>query len=992
MLRPGTLITAVGFVLLAATSASAQRRITGRVTATTGEPVISASVNIQGTALGANTLDDGRFAIASAPAGSLVLVVKRIGYKRVTRPVPATQDVIDLTMEKDVLELERQIVTGTTTTISSTNAANGVAVVTGEQLNRVPTTTLEHALAGKVAGAVISQNSGAPGGGAQIQLRGVTSINASSSPLFVVDGVLIDNSEVRTGLNGITAAGGGLTNSQDQPANRVADLNPADIESIEVLKGASAGAIFGSKASNGVIVITTRRGQAGKPSANIVQRVGQFSLSHKLGFRCYGSAAEVTKAFDSDAAADFIANGSTCHDFEDQFYSGNPLSYETGLSVRGGGGTTTYFINGLAKRDNAIQQNTYFQKQSISGSLSQAIGARLTIAANNSFVHSLTDRGISGNDNNDIVSPGDVFSSTPTWIDLAAGGRNPYLSAGTNPFQTANLVRNPEDVYRYIGSVNTSVSLLATERQTLGVTLIGGVDAFSFNSHLTSPPDAYFEANDGLAGTIVTNKRQNVNANLNLSMAHKFITAPATASTSLGMRQERRQWDQVTNQSRNNPLGVTDVNLGVVQTVGETQSLIKDVAYFAQEELLLLNERLLLSGAINAERSSVNGDDHKFFTYPKAALSYRLPFEGHGVDEAKLRIAYGRAGNQPPVGFKFTALPFSVFSAAPGVRPSTIAGNAEIRPETSTELEGGVDAQFLRGRVALDVTVFRTRVEDLILTAAVSASSGFATKYINGGTMQKTGTELGLNVTPIQNSMLTWISRTTYANVDGRITRLDVPCFNAGSAFSTAYGSPYICQGYSPSTVQARNGFDSTFSCGPAGTCTTGTFVSRARRITAFESAPNFSMGFSNEVSVRSLRLSTLLEWRSGGKVANLTNNYFDFATSDTLGALADTATAVKRIYGFRRLGTSYLEDAGFLKLREVALSYTLPRALVNGFSSIAQDVRIELSGRNLKTWTPYTGYDPEVSNFSNQAIGRLQDVTPFPPSRSFFLSLSANF
>jgi TonB-dependent starch-binding outer membrane protein SusC len=303
--------------------------------------------------------------------------------------------------------------------------------------------------------------------------------------------------------------------------------------------------------------------------------------------------------------------------------------------------------------------------------------------------------------------------------------------------------------------------------------------------------------------------------------------------------------------------------------------------------------------------------------------------------------------------------------------------------------------------VSFEATVFRKRVSDLILSIPVASTSGFTTKNVNAGALQNTGTELGLNITPIQTSRITWISRTTYANVDGRFTSLRDPqtglvqCGNFGSYFSTSYGAPYVCEGYSPSSVQARNGFDSLFTCGPRGTCNTGTYVNRTRRLTVFESAPDFNMGFSNEFTMGPIRLYGLLEWRHGGKVANLTNAYYDLATAEDIptGMRADTAATIARNKNFLINGGSYLEDAGFVKLREISVGYTLPAGVTQGlFSSTVQDVRLEVSGRNLKTWTKYTGYDPEVSNFSNQTIGRFQDVTPYPPSRSVFLSLSANF
>ena len=218
--------------------------------------------------------------------------------------------------------------------------------------------------------------------------------------------------------------------------------------------------------------------------------------------------------------------------------------------------------------------------------------------------------------------------------------RIPYLASGSNPFQNADLVRNPEDVYRYIGSVNTTLSAYTSSRQLLDFSFIGGIDTYSYNSHLISPADVFFEPNDKLPGTIVTNKSQNVNVNLNVSGTHKFITNPFTATTSFGLRQERRQIDQIYNQGRNVPSGAHNVSSAAVQSALESQLLVKDYGYYAQEEFLTLSERLLLTAALNAERSSVNGDDKKFYTYPKAAASYRLPIPAqvHGRVEGSCRL------------------------------------------------------------------------------------------------------------------------------------------------------------------------------------------------------------------------------------------------------------------------------------------------------------------------------------------------------------------
>jgi TonB-dependent starch-binding outer membrane protein SusC len=286
--------------------------------------------------------------------------------------------------------------------------------------------------------------------------------------------------------------------------------------------------------------------------------------------------------------------------------------------------------------------------------------------------------------------------------------------------------------------------------------------------------------------------------------------------------------------------------------------------------------------------------------------------------------------------------------------------------------------------VSFSATIYKKQITDLLLQAPIVPSTGFTSQWLNGGQITNRGTELQLDVTPIQNNRLTWISSATYTRQRGFVDELpaSVAPFNPGVGSFGRYGNAWVQAGQSTSIIQA------SVSCAvplPAsGNCPA------ASRVLGFagDANPDFNMGFHNDVSFGPVRLSGLLEWRSGGDVVNLTNNYYDGAD-----LAKDTAASHARLKIYNASGAPYVEDAGFVKLREISLSFTLPRSLTQTlFSTLTQDIRLELSGRNLKTWTPYTGYDPEVSNFSNQNIGRFQDVTPYPPSRSFFVSVSANF
>lgn len=269
-------------LLLPAVAGAQTRDITGRVTQIgTDLPLADVTVSVVGAQIGALTNDNGEFRIR-VPDGEVLLAARQIGYKRVTTRVPAGQNTVNFELDKDALQLEGVTVTGQATSVDRRVAATAVASVNSTELNRVPARSVESNLAGKVAGARISENSGAPGGGAQIQIRGATSVLGQSDPLYVVDGVIISNASNSSGASSITRAGGSSASTQDQVVNRLADINPNDIENIEVLKSAAASAIYGSRATNGVVVITTKRGKAGKTTFNVTQRVGTQAMQRSL--------------------------------------------------------------------------------------------------------------------------------------------------------------------------------------------------------------------------------------------------------------------------------------------------------------------------------------------------------------------------------------------------------------------------------------------------------------------------------------------------------------------------------------------------------------------------------------------------------------------------------------------------------------------------------------------------------------------------------------
>jgi TonB-linked SusC/RagA family outer membrane protein len=973
-----------------ASAASAQRRVTGRVTEASGQPVANVTVTVQGTTIGAITADDGRYTLNNVPDGQQTLVARRIGYRRATQLLGTGVDVADIHMDPDLLQLETVVVTGQATSVSSQNAANAVTVVGTGEVNRVPQPNVENALQGKIPGAVITQNSGAPGGGVQLQIRGSNTVNGAFQPLYVVDGVIVNNDAFSNGLNSITGAGGGITSSQDQQVNRIADLNPEEIENIEILKGPSAGAIYGSRGANGVVVITTKRGQAGRPTLNFIQRVGTQALSNSYDMRCFSFAeaqAITLQVFKFNLTPDQYAG---CVDPQQELYGHHYLSYEDALSLRGGGQNTTYFASGMVKHDGGLAVNTGYTKQSLRLNVNQLMGP-VNLSGSSEILHTLTERGISGNDNNNIA-PYTIMGATPTWFDPSrrdpATGQyvsDPYISGGANVLQDQEAIRTPEEVYRLIGDVQGTWSIFSTPRQSLSLNSLAGVDAFNDHARVYSPPWTYTEQSGNISpypGTIVDGNSDVVNANLNTTLIHKFIARLATATTSAGLRQERSQATQAVNQGRGLLIGITNFATAVQTNVSDAQSLTKTFSYFAQEEVSTLSDRLFLTAAVNAERSSTNGDTAKFYAFPKFSASYNVPFTPAGIDNLKLRIASGKAGNRVPVNFKYTFLTQVPEDGIVGIRPSTTIGLPTVRPEVTNETEGGFDLQFLHGRGQGEFTLYNKKTTGLVLTAAPAPSTGFTTSIVNGGSLTNKGAEVGLGLIPVQSHLFTWESHTTYSRNRGMVTSLPVPAFYTGSGFGERTARTKVQVGYAPDEVVAFNGFDAN-----------------GNRIEQFygSESPDWTMGFGNDFSAGPFRLSTLIDWRKGGWLADLSQTYLEQGPNGQSGIpggnFADTAMNNRDQSGYAAGHPSFLEHGSFAKLREVTLSYSLSPHLTNTlFRGTAKDVRFELSGRNLYTWTHYRGLDPEVSNFGNAALSRLWDLAPYPPSRQFFFSADLNF
>jgi TonB-linked SusC/RagA family outer membrane protein len=949
------------------------RTITGTVTeSTTKEGVIGATVQVKDTDLAAIAEEGGAFTIEGVPEGPVTLVVTGPNHEIREVPVQATQGSVEVVVVPVVGETI--VITGRAPVLMKTNTSHGASVVNDRDLNRVSSQTLDTAMTGKVSGANIQANSGAPGGGTQLRLRGISTINGQSSPLYVVDGVILSNVAVPSGANAVTAAAaGGSASNQDNPVNRIADINPNDIDNVEILKGASAAALYGSKAANGVVIITTKRGKSGAARVNVTQRVGVSQISNKMGSREFTSAAEVMEAYGDPALAAMFTGETFDHEAE---ISQTSVAYETIASAAGGTENGNYSGSVLIRDEPGVVKGTFYEKQSGRLAIGYDFSNKLSVGLTTNLIHSLTDRGLTNNDNTG-TSLYVALSSTPSFLDLRQNADGTYPVnplASSNPLQTVDLLQNEEDVWRLIGSANALYKLYSAEEHAVNLQGTFGADRFQQVNDLISPPELQYEDDDGLAGTSIQASTQNLNYNLGLGAVWAYTPTSGGWKSALsgGLTYETVDLTSVYVIAANLNAGRPEVDSATSIQTTETRLKTEDQGIYLQEEVALLDDRLTLLAGVLGERSSLNGDTAKYYLFPKAAAAYKIPVSEETFDTVRVRAAYGEAGNRPNYGQKFTALlANTTIDGNPGLIIQGNAGDPEIEPERQREIEGGLDVALEDQRAALELTVYQRTISNLLLQRALPTSTGFLNQFQNGGSMWNRGIEAAVQVIPVADPV-EWTSRVIFTLNRSKVTDLpdNVPAFNVNTVgFGAGLGAFRIEEGKSATQIVSDVDGDGDFE-------------------EVGNGEPDFRVGWSNEVKVGDFGFFSLLDWQQGSEIVNLTTLLYDFGqvTEDYV------PNGMNRLASFSSGDIRpYIERATFLKLREVSVYYDVPEVWAKQIGPLST-LRISLSGRNLLTFTGYSGLDPEVSNFGNQAIGRNYDVAPYPPARSYWLSVDAGF
>lgn len=987
------------------------RTVTGRVTdASNGQGLPGVTVLGKSTKIGTGTDADGKFSL-SLPATVTTLQFTSVGFKAAERDVTSATSV-EVSLAVETRNLDEVVVTGLATSIKRSNLANSVATISAQELTgSTRNVTVDAALSGKIAGANISQNSGAPGGGLSVQLRGISTITGESQPLYIIDGVYVNNTQVGNGSGAAAftnASSGGTTQtSQDQAVNRVSDLNPNDIESIEVLKGPSAAAIYGTRANAGVILIKTKRGVAGQTRVSLTQDLGFARATRLLGVDSWNDAKidrfyTGQRAVEEKAALAAATASGRIYDYEKEVYGNTGFLRNTAVTVSGGVEKTRFYVSASTTNEDGIVKQTGFQRNSVRANLDQKIGRLVDLSVNSNYINSSNRRGLFGNDNTGIAV-GYNLPFIPTYAELhrdPVSGLFP-LSRYTpdNPLAVLERARNEEKVNRFIQSASATVHFIEQDNTSLRLALQGGLDYTATNALLYLPPDLQSQVLANNPGAVRVSRNNFFNTNLQGFLIYdwKLLGGDLSLTSQAGTVRLTQEQGISFSQGVNLLPGPPSPDVAGIQTQSSVQTEQADLGLVGQQELNF-RDQIIATAGIRFDKSTLYGDEKRYYRFPKASLAVNVAKFGFwsvsAVNQLKLRAAYGETGGVPRFGALFSRLDPLATGTRTGLIQSTVVGNPTIGPERATELEGGFDLGLFNNKVVLEATVYNKKVFDLINTKPLSLATGLSSiQAFPVGDLRNRGLELGLTLTPVNTAFLSWSSTTQFWLNRSEVTRLaqGVAIFDPNLAQgqglgSTSFGTTRFRVGESPSRWYGTPAVPVTED-NPTG-------------FTRYEEAqPKFQMSFLNSLTIaKNVQVSFLFFWKKDGYVSNLTGLLSDFGGT-TADWSEDSGNGVPKGASSRVLGVpgnsarAYIQNAGYVRLREASVYYTIPEAVRTSlFKSYVANIRLGVSGNNLLTWTNYAGYDPEVSNFGNVANGAQTDITPYPNTRRVFFHLGIDF
>jgi TonB-linked SusC/RagA family outer membrane protein len=1095
-------LVAAALATIASVAAAQGTTISGRVTSEQGAPIPGVSVFIPTLNIGGQTNDAGNYTFvvssANAHGQSVTLTARVIGYS--ARSVPVTLTAGGTVTENFVLALNplrlgEVVVTGAGTSTTREKLTTTINTVDSTALRRATQPqNIVSALAAQAPNVEVRTQSGEPGSSASIKIRGASSLSGTGQPLFVVDGQPIDNSTTSTDIN--TGQDGGTV-----ATNRASDINPADIESIQILKSSAAAAIYGAAASNGVVLITTKRGHSGatRYTLSSTNTFDRPYLRNELLQRQYGQGADGVAAgcvgtdtpncsANRYSYGPLIAAGTPVYNHESELFD-TGITSANNLQVSGGNERTTFFASGGLTSQNGYFKgpNNVYNRANIRLKGTQQVSSKFSVGGNISYND---DRGryVQKGSNVSGVMLG-ALRTAPTFNDedyLNANGfqrayRFPNATSADafvgrgyydNPFFVLNNPGNKSELGRSIGNVNADWNPLGW----LAVKYTLGADYYSEWKLEALPLTS--AGNPSGAVLRLDNNNLVIDHNLIATAQHTF-SENFDATVSLGQNLNSRRYRQAFIQGQPlvapNPLAIQNT---ISKDAQEFRSLRHIESYFGQVESTIYGQ-LTINAGVRNDGFSTFGASNQRHNFPKASLAWTFTNASEIKDRAgplsygKLHYAYGETGKEPPIYAAVTTLTNGQFltgfgdvinstiGGVGGIITATQLGNPNLQPERNRESEYGLDLAFFNNRVDFTGTYYNKHSDDVIIAVPVNTgSTGALTAVKNAASLTNKGVEITLNARPVTTANFAWDVGVQFGKNKGNVTSLagtDHISYN-NEGFTGAIGSstlgfaPGVIRGFDfvrcghgiqtdingdnvPDDVDAACGptakkgalylaLDTTFNDDGSVAKIQGLPVDNPQEQVIADPNPKYSMSYTTSVKLwNKITLSGLLDVRKGGSVWNGTRGILNvFGTG--ISTLNRTTTGefgknfLTTVYpavagpgagtaafttpqdwqdwyqgeggGFGSVGEQFVEDGSFVKLRELGITYTADQSWVRsltGFTSA--DIRI--AGRNLKTWSKYSGFDPEVNLGGSEFITQGLDYFINPPSRSFVLSVSLN-
>ena len=1095
--------------------------ISGRVTSEAGTPLVGASVFLEGMQIGSQTNEAGRYSItvpgARATGQQATLTARLIGYRASNFAVTLASGATithDFTLPVNPLRLGEVVVTGAGTLSAAEKLGTARSNVDSTTITRSNENNIVNALAAKAPGVMVSSSSGEPGASSYIRLRGLTTLTGSTGePLIVVDGVPIDNSTTFTPLSGSTTPGAG-SNGGTFSSNRALDINPADIENVEILKGAASGAIYGSRAGQGVILITTKRGRPGRTKYSLrssasfdnVGNLPELQREYTLGSgghaitckpnvgardcavgagarQSYGPRLTRTDYIQSLMDTFGITNDSATKLFiktygdvqkiptydhaGEMFRTGH--QFDNTLSISGGSEKTTFYLSGgyLDQQGIIVGDNNALKRYSTRFNGTLQANSKLSLGSNVSFASTTGDFVQSRNNVSGLLlgawrTPPD-FNNQPyldpvTHLHRAYRYPNPGPNSAEitrgydNPFFVANQTLATSDVGRVYGDVNAAYQFFPWLRANYTL----GAD-YNNDERMEGLPwaSASSQVTDLANGSVIRGYVRNFSVDHNLTATANYNVSPEWAGTvtvgqNVSSRTQRLASVTGLGLIAPQPFNITNTSSQLPAT--DFQTTIHQTGFFVQGTADLLNQ-LYLTAAIRNDAASTFGAANRSAWYPKASLAWNFirpgETENPWVGSGKFRVAYGQSGTQPQpylTGIKYASTSFgdgyisgisTIQNGQGGLNNLGRKPNPNLKSERVGEFETGLDLGVLHDRADLSLTYYRQNSTDVVFDVPVPPSTGFQIQAQNAGALWNRGFEAQVNIRPIQAKDYGWDVGFNYARNRSQVTDLKGATFVdlggtgglggitgaavKGQPVGIFYGSDFIRCGRG---LVLADGTDVDATCGSA---KKGTLWIGPDGYPVLDQINQYVIGNPNRVwtgSIRSgirfrkLQLSALVDFVRGTENSNGTKlalNHFgksmesvkyrngDYVFGKTYlsnvqvaGPGVGMAVPIGETWFegaggvFNGPGSFAIEDGSYTKLRELSASYTFDQAWVPryvGFSSF----ELRLAGRNLKTWTNYTGVDPETTILGAASSVRGIDYFNNPQSKSFVISITAN-